>query len=58
MDSPPLTKHLLPNNCSFFDKCPPLLPEEVAQSVVDAIVKNKVHVELPKMISMTTSVLR
>lgn len=43
---------------SLFDKCPPLLPEDVARSVVEAIQKNKVHVELPKMVSVTTKILR
>lgn len=35
-----------------------MLPEDVARSVVTAIVTNQVHVELPKLMSVTVRVLR
>lgn len=44
--------------CSYFDKCPPLLPDDVADSVVEAVVKNQVHVELPKLVSVTSSLIK
>lgn len=46
------------SNSSYFDKCPPLLPEDVALVVVDSIEKNEVHVELPKLVSLTSLLLR